>query len=508
MNDDSSNSNGSGTATTTTTITTEATSMSAMTPIDFSHYPPNPIVWTYIAIDTVCDNTTPFVGCSNWRSWLPPSWTQTETSWFSETNKLQVSLVPNFPPMTPYTEYITQQQQSQLQPKPYSFQSIYNYAFHTPSTSLAVLTTNTSLLTLVLLVLVVRTVKAWCIPLFSAVGRTAGRHTHGRQWEQSNEVRITKFGEYVFRLFFHGSISLAGIWLFYREPWWAWLIAPPPSSSSADYSNGSMNSTTSSSSPIGTKSLFLDYPFQPVEPGMIWYYLIQAAYNIEAMLCLLELSFDVSVRPLLTDNKKKKNGTETTTKQQQQYHLQWPLTIHWSQSVRGDFREMFVHHIVTNMLVFGSSYFRITRVGSMVFLVHDISDVPVDLSKLANFLKWKFTTVSCFCTLVMVWLATRLLVFPFVIYRSVLFEAWLVCANGYIHPIYHVMYQPIFVVLIGLLIFLHFVWFTMFIRMGYVLIRKGEAHDFSEHKKGEQAGGSSTTTKTTTAITNGTKKGN
>ena len=47
------------------------------------------------------------------------------------------------------------------------------------------------------------------------------------------------------------------------------------------------------------------------------------------------------------------------------------------------------------------------------------------------------------------------------------------------------MYQPLFVFGLGFLILLHFFWFTMFIRMGYVLIRKGEAHDFSEHKKGE-----------------------
>jgi len=50
---------------------------------------------------------------------------------------------------------------------------------------------------------------------------------------------------------------------------------------------------------------------------------------------------------------------------------------------------------------------------------------------------------------------------------------------------YYNMFKPIFVFLLGFLILLHFFWFTMFIRMGYVLIRKGETHDFSEHKNGE-----------------------
>jgi hypothetical protein len=87
-----------------------------------------------------------------------------------------------------------------------------------------------------------------------------------------------------------------------------------------------------------------------------------------------------------------------------------------------------------------------------------------------------------------------------VIYRSVLWESWLVCANGYIPPIYHVMYKPIFVVLMGLLIVLHFIWFSMFLRMGYILVCKGEAHDLSEHKKGERTHHQPKTTTTTKPI--------
>jgi hypothetical protein len=175
----------------------------------------------------------------------------------------------------------------------------------------------------------------------------------------------------------------------------------------------------------------------------------------------------------------------TTSNDDTKWSFQSPVRIEWSDTVRGDFREMFIHHVVTNLLVIGSSFCRFTRVGSMVFLVHDISDIPVDLSKLANFLKWKATTAVCFATMVGIWLITRLYILPFIIYRSVLLESWLVCSNGYIPPIYHIMYKPIFAVLIGLLIFLHLFWFTMFIRMGYVLVLKGEAHDYSEHKKGE-----------------------
>ena len=125
----------------------------------------------------------------------------------------------------------------------------------------------------------------------------------------------------------------------------------------------------------------------------------------------------------------------------------------------------------------------------MVFLVHDISDVPVDLSKLANFLKWKTTTALCFATMVIVWCFTRLGALPLVIYRSVLYESWMVCKEGAIDPIYYINYQPFFVIGIGLLILLHLAWFGMFIKMGWVLISKGETHDLSEHKQGEAQDG-------------------
>ena len=66
-------------------------------------------------------------------------------------------------------------------------------------------------------------------------------------------------------------------------------------------------------------------------------------------------------------------------------------------------------------------------------------------------------------------------------------------------PSVYVTYRHIFFVSMGLLILLHLAWFTMFLKMGYVLVRKGETHDLSEHKSGEdqptQSSSSSTTKK-------------
>eukprot|EP00548_Thalassiothrix_antarctica_P001104 CAMPEP_0194135932 /NCGR_PEP_ID=MMETSP0152-20130528/5993_1 /TAXON_ID=1049557 /ORGANISM="Thalassiothrix antarctica, Strain L6-D1" /LENGTH=289 /DNA_ID=CAMNT_0038832387 /DNA_START=131 /DNA_END=1000 /DNA_ORIENTATION=+ len=276
------------------------------------------------------------------------------------------------------------------------------------------------------------------VPQFSSLGRMLGRREHGLEWEKENQIRIVKFGEYVFRLCFHFAIATYSILYFANKPWWK-------------------QQPYSGEEEAGTKTLWSNFPNDDIEPKMIWYYLIQCAYNLDAMISLVVLSCTVQTRP---------------------------FQIRWSETVRGDFREMLVHHLVTNALVVGSSKYRLTRVGSMVFMVHDISDVPVDLSKLANFMKWKMATGICFGSMVVVWLVFRLSVLPLVIYKSVLFESILMLKNN-IDPKLFLAYWYFFVILLGVIILLHATWFTMFIKMGYYLLVKGERHDFTEHKKGE-----------------------
>ena len=420
--------------------------------LDISNYPPAPFLWMGKTIDVICGE--PFHLCENWRDYIPATWSK-QGAWFSDEFRVGDvrTILPEF---VSYRQFLAQHaaQNSNDTQASSPFSLLYEWLFQTQSTTLADLTTPSSIIALIVLVVLLRRVKATLLPWFSSLGRRAARVTHGTQWEQQNQVRIVKFGEYVFRLVFHSAISIAGIWYFWDKEWWK---------------------------PGGTYSLWLDFPRQEVEPGMIWYYLIQSAYNLEALFSLLELSLNVSVSTA--------KNSDTMQQQQQQKGLQLYLpkvSIGWSPTVRGDFREMFIHHVITNLLVIGSSFFRLTRIGSMVFLVHDISDVPVDLSKLANFLKWKVTTATCFFMMVLVWCCTRLGVLPFTIYRSVLTEGWMVCSSGVVDPIYYVHFRHFFNTLMGLLIFLHLAWFTMFIQMGYVLIRKGEAHDLSEHKKGEK----------------------
>ena len=357
---------------------------------------------------------------------------------------------------------------------------VYDFAFRTDSTSLSDLTNPEALAVLFALVLLMRRIKRIFLPRFSSIGRRLGRAAHGPGWEGDNADRIVKFGEYVHRLCYHAAVSVYGAWYFRDKSWW-------------DASRG------------GTTNLWMGHPNQPVEPGMAWYYLVQAAYNVDALVSLLELSFVFEwVNPFTYSSAVDFLGREHVVDERQRRDqvrrlmagggpraetaLWTPIfRVGWSPTVRGDFREMLSHHVVTNALVFFSSYYRLTRAGSMVFLLHDLSDVPVDMSKLANFVKWKYTTIACFAVMVLTWIATRLTIFPFVVCRAVLRESheYLVL-RGTLDPALHDAYYLLFYALLAALVLLHVTWFLILLRIGWTLVSTGERHDFSEHKGGER----------------------
>lgn len=415
---------------------------------DFSNFPPWLLLWPVFWVDIFF---IPFGLRHSWRQWVPFGMAD-PGRWLSAEFEI-IDIVKHLP------EPLTFEQFQQMQGYEVKAgtgllaglnsladlndwsKSMHKYVFETPSTSLALLTTPTAIGAILLLVCGIKFFKALAMPQFRAIGVHLAVKAHGEKWLtiKENEERIVKFAEYVFRLCYHSFSSLLGFYLFWNAPW-------------LDKERG------------GTLNFFLGFPNDPVPPSMTLYYLVQAAYNVDAMISLLQLSFVIKVFP--------KDSS-------------LPMKIVWSDTVRGDFNEMMAHHIVTNALVFWSSWLRQTRIGSMVFWMHDISDVPVDLSKLANFVKWKAGTVGFFITLCVTWFYTRLYVLPCFIWYSIYTQShWCGETVPQFWP-YFYAYKPMFLALLGILILLHFLWFSMFIKMAWLLITTGSAQDLSEHKKGE-----------------------
>lgn len=90
----------------------------------------------------------------------------------------------------------------------------------------------------------------------------------------------------------------------------------------------------------------------------------------------------------------------------------------WLESRRKDYVEMMIHHIVTILLVLGSLLHKEHPMGMLVLLVHDCSDIFLDMMKLANYFKLEnshgyFITEFCFFMNTFVsWPLIRLYYFP------------------------------------------------------------------------------------------------
>lgn len=96
----------------------------------------------------------------------------------------------------------------------------------------------------------------------------------------------------------------------------------------------------------------------------------------------------------------------------------WSLTISQFVDVkRKDFWQMFVHHMVTLLLMALSWVCNLHRVGSLVLAVHDFADIFLDGAKLTKYAKYQKLCDCIFAFFTVVWIITRLGFFPRIIYR-------------------------------------------------------------------------------------------
>lgn len=79
---------------------------------------------------------------------------------------------------------------------------------------------------------------------------------------------------------------------------------------------------------------------------------------------------------------------------------------------RKDFVEMFVHHIVTISLIVMSWWANMVRIGTMVLLYHDVSDIFLEVAKLYNYLGWNDISFSIFAVFAVVFIISRLVLYP------------------------------------------------------------------------------------------------
>ncbi|NXL36233.1 CERS4 synthase, partial [Glaucidium brasilianum] len=181
---------------------------------------------------------------------------------------------------------------------------------------------------------------------------------------------------------------------------------------------------------------WLKYPQQPLPPALDWFY-------------LLELSFYCSLVATLPFDVKRK-----------------------------DFKEQIIHHIATITLIFVSYCANLIRFGMIVMLVHDASDYILELAKILHYMKWKRVCEAVFIVFAVVFIISRLVIFPLTTYYYFVTKFQLFLLSCLIN---------IFLMILQLL---HIFWSYLIIQMIFSVIlhgakRKDARSDTEESERSE-----------------------
>jgi len=148
---------------------------------------------------------------------------------------------------------------------------------------------------------------------------------------------------------------------------------------------------------------------------------------------------------------------------------------------RKDFLEMAIHHIVTITLLVLSWTCNLIRMGSLVLILHDVADIFLESAKMTKYIRWQRTCDVLFVIFTIIWIVTRLGIYPLWILRSTCFDAKLIV------PMFPAYY--IFNSLLLLLLVLHIIWTYFILKVCYRAIQSGKtgtdarsssSEDFSE----------------------------
>ncbi|XDB47881.1 hypothetical protein AB1E18_001470 [Capra hircus] len=210
-----------------------------------------------------------------------------------------------------------------------------------------------------------------------------------------------------------------------------------------------------------TKHCWYNYPYQPLTPDLHYYY-------------ILELSFYWSLMfSQFTDIKRK------------------------------DFGVMFLHHLVAILLITFSYVNNMARVGTLILCLHDSADALLEAAKMANYAKFQKICDLLFVMFAMVFITTRLGVFPLWVLNTTLFESWEIVGP---YPSWWV-FNLLLLVIQGLNCF----WSYLIVKIACKAISKGKVSkddrsdiESSSDEEDSEPPGKNSHTATTTNGTSGT----
>ncbi|XP_052739048.1 ceramide synthase 5 isoform X1 [Bicyclus anynana] len=145
----------------------------------------------------------------------------------------------------------------------------------------------------------------------------------------------------------------------------------------------------------------------------------------------------------------------------------WALTMSQFWDVRRkDFWQMFVHHIATIALLSFSWVCNLHRIGTLVLLLHDCTDIFLEAAKALKYANYQKLCDALFAVFTVLWIVTRLGIYPFYIIWSTSIRAPMLL------PMFAAYY--IFNALLCLLLALHMLWTWLILQVAYKSINAGK----------------------------------
>ncbi|PIC18190.1 hypothetical protein B9Z55_024172 [Caenorhabditis nigoni] len=183
------------------------------------------------------------------------------------------------------------------------------------------------------------------------------------------------------------------------------------------------------------------WPFHPIPTAIAWYYWIQGGFYISLVFGILFLD-----------------------------------------AKRSDFWQMLVHHFITLALVGISWIMNMSRVGTLILVSHDAVDILIDVGKILRYEQLDTALAICFAGVLIVWVATRLVYYPFWIIRSVWFDAPALIQDDYEWLNFSQQPQaPRFIMfLLTALLVLHIFWAYILFKIAYDTVKYGVVDDVRE----------------------------
>ncbi|KAJ9471923.1 ASC1-like protein 1 [Diplonema papillatum] len=123
------------------------------------------------------------------------------------------------------------------------------------------------------------------------------------------------------------------------------------------------------------------------------------------------------------------------------------------------------------LIVFSYAY-SYARIGMLVLLVHDSSDVFVCLCKCFHMTNWKKCSHACFVIMVIIWFYARLYLYP----------VWII-SSIFQYPVLYGFNFWFFGGLMTILLVLHIWWFHLFMKIAYGIFQHGSGKDLTETKE-------------------------